>query len=137
MHAFRLRTLAPLVALTAVLVLPGAAMAKTVSVTKKSSGHTLHLAAGDTLKVKLVESPSQGSFWNVTKRPSKAVLTKKRGQIKTKGQTEDGMPLVGAPQTHIFVWKAKAKGTTAIRFALGVPGSKKPAARARYTIVVR
>jgi predicted secreted protein len=131
-----LRLAAPVVALAAVLALPNAVMAKTVTVTKKSSGHTLHLDPGDTLRVKLVESPGQGSFWGLTTRPSKAVLTKKRGQIKSNNQTKDGQPIAGAPQTHIFIWKAKAAGTTSIRFGLSIPGSKRLAARARYTVVV-
>jgi predicted secreted protein len=134
----RLRRATPVVVLAVLLALPGAAMAKTVTVTKKSSGHTLHLAPGDTLEVKLVESPGQGSFWTLTKRPSRSVLTKKRGQLKTKNETKDGMPIAGAPQTHIFVWKAKAAGTTSIRLGLGTPDPKhKYAERASYTVIVR
>ena len=124
--------------LVAAAVFPTAAVAKTVTVGKKSSGHTLHIGRGDTLRVRLVDLPSSGYGWSVTTKPSRAVLAKQKSKIVSdNGKKQGGGVVVGAPATHFFIWKGKELGTTTIGLKEFGPGSKNASAAVRYTVVVR
>lgn len=116
-----------------------AAPAKTVTVGQKSSGHTLHVGRGTTLRVRLEDSPSTGTFWSVTTKPSRSVLTTEASKIVSPNGKKDkhGNVLVGAPATHYFIWKARAAGSTTIALKQFGPASKKALAAVHYKVVVR
>ena len=126
------RSPALLLVLAAVLLAAPAAHADQRSVGIKSSGKTVSLDRGDTLRIKLRETPGTGYGWRVTKKPSGAVATLKSNAFKVDPQ-KPGSPTVGGPGTRIFTYRAKADGTTSLTIKLFPPGRGTKAAK-KFTL---
>lgn len=130
-----LRIPAALLALTTALLLPAVAQADTRSVGIKSSGKTVKLDRGDTLRVKLRETPGTGYNWRVTKKPASSVLKLKSNVFKLDPQTPEG-PSVGGPGTRTLTYRVKGEGTTSLTIKLFPPGRGTKADK-KFTLNVR
>lgn len=125
---------AVLLALATILLLPAAARADQRSVGIKSSGKTIKLDDGDTVRIKLTETPGTGFGWRVTKKPAAAVLKLKSNAFKVAPQ-EPGVPSVGGPGTRIFTYRAKGDGTSSVTIKLFPPGRGTKAAK-KFTLKI-
>jgi inhibitor of cysteine peptidase len=125
--------------IAALLLVPAgsAAQAKSkpreVKVTKKANGKTVHLHAGDLLRVTLVENPSTGYGWTLATKPKASILGLRANHFEA-GHADPGE--VGVPGTRIYKWRALRAGTTKLKIGDYPPGSKKASGSFRLTVAV-
>jgi len=129
------RAPAVLLALATALLLPAVAQADTRSVGIKSSGKTVNLDEGDTLKIKLRETPGTGYNWRVTDKPASSVLKLKSNVFKMDPQTPEG-PSIGGPGTRTLTYKVKGEGATSLTIKLFPPGRGTKADK-KFTLKVK
>lgn len=108
-----------LAVVSALLLVPGAAQAKTVTVTKTAKGKTIKLAKGDVLRVKLAENASTGYGWRRAVKPS-SVLSDKGSRYVQPPQKDP--QIVGQPGLRYFRFGAAKRGTTSFTLGLYPPG---------------
>jgi hypothetical protein len=141
----RIPKLACLLALTlgaVALLVPIAPAAKkhhkTVNVTAKSSGRTIHLRVGDRLDVVLYASEGTAYRWKRTLKPRAGVLKFESAHAIPPAVTIP--PTVGGQTQFTYTYRAKGRGTTHLRYALvsTFKGKHRPTAkRLRLRIVVK
>jgi inhibitor of cysteine peptidase len=103
-------------------------------VTEKSSGKTVRVAAGSSLRIVLGENPSTGYGWRLTTKPKAKTL-----RLLSSTYQADAHPVgeVGTGGRHIWRYRAAARGRTSLVITLFPPGRGRPAARAfRLTVQV-
>jgi inhibitor of cysteine peptidase len=107
---------------------------KEIKVTQKANRSTVHLHAGDLLRVTLAENPSTGYGWRLTTKPKASILGLRANHFKA-GHADPGE--VGVPGTRIFKWRALEAGTTKIKIGNYPPGPHTKAANYfRLTVAV-
>jgi len=112
-----MHTRVSLIAAAAVLLLAGTAYAaRTVTIGSKANGTTVHLMAGDTLRVSLPGNPSTGYTWQVVKVDRK--LLKPAGYVFKPAGSRPG---AGGVETRRFT--ALQAGTTRLRLGQTQSGS--------------
>lgn len=106
-------TLATLAALGAVTAASARSVARTcgsVTLSQRSSGHTVTLHPCDRVTIRLKEAFDGGYRWTPTRRPASRVL--KLVSNKTVATTPPGA--VGGSDTRVLVYRAVGKGNTSL-----------------------
>jgi predicted secreted protein len=116
------------------LVPAAPAGAATVTVGAKDTNKTVALGKGDRLRVVLSENGSTGYVWRTTRRPAASILRFVSSTFVAPPQTDP--PTAGAPGKRVFVYRARAKGSTALGLSLVGP-SGDVGERFRLSIRVR
>lgn len=111
------RARAVLLVAAAALAVPGAAAAKTITVTERSDGRRVVLNVHDKLVVKLTECAPCGYSWRRRANPKPTIL-------KLVGNTylSPPGPAIGGPGKRVMTYAAKGAGRTAFRLAYVSPG---------------
>ena len=113
----------------------GAALARTVNLSQRSSGRTLTVRIGDVVRVTLGgASASTGYSWRQPKRPAVRVLRFTGASVR---QVNCPPHTVGCAETTTFTYKAKGAGRTAIDLVLMPPTGSRAARRFTETVIVR
>ena len=114
----------------------GVAMARTIEQGQSSSGRTVTVKRGDTIKVTLGgASGSTGYAWEQPREPPANVLRFVGESIE---QVNCPPHVVGCPQNTTFTYRARGRGRARITLRL-MPPSKgaKPAKRFTETVIVK
>jgi len=116
-----------LMALMAVAPLATAASTKFVTVPGK-----VHVAVGESVKVRMATNPSTGYSWKTTITGDKSAIKLSKGVYKSPAETG----LVGAPGVTEWTITGKAVGKDKITFASIPPGGGSAAFDAALTVTV-
>ena len=101
---------------------------RTVTATSADNGRTLSLHVGDTLVVQLSGCGGCGYSWEMTGQPN-AVVFQYEGTTSTTSTTSTSAgtpPIVGAPVTYTWTFKALSAHTTGFVAGYFPPGQTKP-----------
>lgn len=112
---------------------------QTVTATSADNGHTIDLVVGDTFKVELSGCGGCGYEWEMTGQPSPVVFryegetTSAPPSTTTVGQP----PVVGAPVTYEWTFKAVGAHTTGFVAGYYPPSQQKPSQTYTLTLTVK
>jgi len=124
-----------LLVVSAALLLPAAAEAKTVTVKEGANRKLVALKKGDVLRVQLEENPSTGYGWRRTAGPGAAL--KYRGSKFFPPPVKPGRPqLVGEGGYRVFRFTTLSRGKTSFKLGLFPPGRRKPSQSYKLTVEV-
>ena len=97
---------------------------KIYKLTKKDSGRTLAVHVGDRISISLSYSSGTGYHWTLTRKPRATVLRLDR-VWNTIPKHPPGF--VGYPVFHHYLFRAVARGSTAVKVSSSPPGNRPPA----------
>lgn len=102
---------------------------RTVTATSADNGHTLTLHVGDTLQVVLTGCGGCGYQWEMTGQPSTVVFQyegESSSTSSTTSTTAGQPPIVGAPVTYTWTFRALSAHTTAFVAGYYPPSQTSP-----------
>lgn len=125
--------LAPLFAAAAILAGCAGSAATPVKADASSNGGKVELIVGQTLELTLASNPSTGYQWRADGAPDAAVIT----PVSNQWVASPGPAMPGRGGVEVWVWTAKAAGSTSIRLGHFPPASNDAADKFAVDVVVR